>query len=332
LLKKYKVLFIVFLLFLMVGYSYTLEIKLGSLAPAGSPWDKSLRELAAEWQEISGGKVRLKIYHGGIAGDEDAIIRKMRLRQLHAAALSGVGMNQISKGPLAISTPMLVRTDDELEYILEKTTPYFEKELEKKQFITVMWTFAGWTHYFGREPITYPDDLKKQKLWVWDVSSEQTQVWKKAGFNPVPLAATEILTALQSGMIDALLATPLTAAASQWFAFADNMCELKFAPMIAGIVISKSVWEKIPDAIKPELLESAKRIQKKITEETMRADEEAIAIMKQNGLTVNKVPQEAADEWKRLMDTYYDDVIDSQFGREAYNLVQSTLEEYRNND
>lgn len=329
--KKIHVFLLLFLFFFYAGLVHALDIKLGSLAPGGSPWDKSLRELAVEWQEISGGKVRLKIYHGGIAGDESAIIRKIRMRQLQAAALSGVGMNQIAKGPLAICVPMLVQTDDELEYILEKTAPYFNKEMEKKQFVVVMWTFAGWTHYFGREPIVRPDDLRKQKLWIWDTESKQTHLWKRAGFNPVVLAATEILTSLQSGMIDALLATPLTTAASQWFAFTDNMCDLKFAPLIAGLVVSKSVWEKIPENIRPELLDSAKRLQKRIAEITKKGDEEAIAIMKQNGLVVNKVPADAVLEWKELVETYYNEIIDSDFGREAYDLVKFHLEEYRKN-
>ncbi|MBN2536531.1 MAG: TRAP transporter substrate-binding protein DctP [Spirochaetales bacterium] len=329
--KIHLLLFIFFIIFFGVQCN-ALEIKLGSLAPAGSLWDKSLRELAVQWQELSGGKVKLKIYHGGIAGDESAIIRKIRLRQLHAGALSGVGLNQIAQGPLAMSAPMLVRDDDELNYILEKTTPYFDKELEKKQFIVVMWTSAGWTHYFGRKPIVHPDDLRKQKLWIWDTGSKLIQVWKKAGFNPIPLSATDILTSLQSGMIDALLSTPLTTAASQWFAFCNNMCDLKFAPMIAGIVVSKSIWEKIPDDIKPDLLDSAKKMQKKISLETIKADEEAIAIMKQHGLVVNHVPEDVVAEWKELVEKYYNDVIDSDFGRDAYELVKSQLEEYRKND
>lgn len=330
--KRIYVFFFFFLLLINTVQVTALEIKLGSLAPAGSPWDKCLRELAAEWQEISGGKVRLKIYHGGIAGDEGAIIRKIRLRQLQAAALSGVGINQIAKGPLAICAPMLVRTNDELEYLLEKTTAFFEKELEKKQFISIMWTSAGWTHYFGKDPIIYPDDLKKQKLWVWDIGSRQTQIWKKAGFNPVPLAATDILTSLQSGMIEAILATPLTSAASQWFAIANNMCELKFAPLIAAIVVSKKVWDKIPDDLKPKLLEAAKKIQRKIGDETRKADKEAIAIMKQNGLIVNELPADAVVEWQKLIDTYFDEVIDEDFGRDAYEMVKIYLEEYRRND
>jgi TRAP-type C4-dicarboxylate transport system substrate-binding protein len=171
-----------------------------------------------------------------------------------------------------------------------------------------------------------------QKLWVWDTGSRQIQVWKKAGFNPVPLQATDILTSLQSGMIDALLAPPLATAASQWFAFADNMCDLQFAPMIAAIVISKTVWEKIPDDIRLKLLDSANRIQKKISSETEKANLEAIAVMKQNGLTVNEVPADAAKEWKELIEKYYNEVIETEFGRDSYDLVKSQLEEYRNND
>jgi len=329
--KIYNLVLFLLIFVILSGQTYALTIKLGSLAPTGSPWDKKLKQLALEWKKISNGKVRITIYPGGIAGDESAMIRKIRLRQLQAAAITTVGMNQIAKGSLAMSAPLLIKTDDELNYILEKATPVFEEELEKNQFVTIMWTFAGWTHFFGKKPIFSPDDVRKQKLWVWDVSQAMIQVYKKAGFTPIPLAATDILTSLQSGMIDSLLGTALTSAAYQWFAIANNMCDLNFAPMIAGIVVSKSVWAKIPDKIKPELLETSRALAKVISEETRKADAEAIEIMKQYGLNVCEVDDNNIREWQEVVDTYFGDVVESDFGLDAYKMVKAQLEEYRKN-
>jgi TRAP-type C4-dicarboxylate transport system substrate-binding protein len=311
------------------GTLYGITIKLGSLAPANSIWDKCLKEIAAEWRKISHGSVTLKIYPGGIAGDESVMLRKIRLRQLHAAAITCVGLNSITKGILSVSVPMLIRTEEELFYVLDKMTPYLEEELEKKQFIAIGFTFAGWIHFFTRKPVIEPEDLKKQKLWLWDDSSSIVQVWKEAGFKVVPLAATDILTSLQSGMIDGLLTSPLSAAVYQWFAIAKNLTMMNWAPMTAGLVISKSTWEKIPEKIRPQLIESARNILQKLNREMIEADAGAIDIMKQYGLVTHTVTPDIEAKWKALIDKHFEKLIKSDFGEKAYKLVLNYLDTYR---
>jgi TRAP-type C4-dicarboxylate transport system substrate-binding protein len=317
------------LLIILCGTSFALTIKIGSLAPSGSPWDKCLKKIASEWKKISNGEIVVKIYPGGIVGDETVMLRKIRLRQLHAAAITSVGMNSIAKGVLALSVPLLIRTDEELEYVLQKMIPYFEEELEKKQFVTILWTFAGWGHFFSKKPIVKPEDLKAQKLWVWEDNANEIQLWKEAGFQPVPLAMPDVMTSLQSGMIEVITATPLSAAAYQWFGIADNMCEMNWAPMVGGIVISKSTWEKIPAGLRTKLLTAAREAGKTLNEETRRTDEEVLGIMKQYGLVVNSVPDTVVQQWQHIVDKYFQRLIEEEFGAEAYEMIKVLLDEYR---
>jgi TRAP-type C4-dicarboxylate transport system substrate-binding protein len=308
-----------------------ITIKLGSLAPTDSPWDKLLKQLAADWEKASSGRVTIKIYAGGVVGDEAVMLRKIRLGQLHAAAITGVGMNQIHQGVLALSIPMLITNDDELSYALENLGPYFEGALEKKSFKVIMWTFAGWTHIFSKQPARTPEDLKKQKLWVWEGSSKELQIWKEAGFHPVPLALPDIMTSLQSGMVDSFFTTPLSAAAYQWFGIASNMNEMNWAPMIAGIIIASSTWEKIPKDLQPTFIDIAHKAGIRITEETKKADAEAMRIMKKYGLTSYPPAKDSESEWKKIIDKYFDKYIDSEIGRESYIKVKNLLSDYRKN-
>ncbi|MBN1697420.1 MAG: TRAP transporter substrate-binding protein DctP [Spirochaetales bacterium] len=326
---KRHILFLMILFFLITGEVFGLTIKIGSLAPSGSPWDKCLKRLAAEWKSISGGKVQVKIYPGGIVGDETVMLRKIRLRQLHAAAITSVGLNTIAKGVLALSVPMLIRNDAELEYVLERMIPHFEEELTKKQFIPIIWTFAGWGHFFSKKPVVRPSDLKEQKMWVWEDNTNEIQIWKEAGFKPVPLPMPDVMTSLQSGMIETVMATPLSAAAYQWFGIANHMCGMNWAPMIAGIVIAKSTWDKIPETLRPRLLDAAREAGKTLNEETRRTDEEVMEIMKANGLVVNPVPEQAVREWKAVVDANFQRLIDEEFGAEAYEMIKVLLDEYR---
>ena len=319
----------VFTITLLFNSSHALTIKLGSLAPSGSPWDKALRKISAEWASISNGKVKLKIYPGGIAGGEEDMIRKMRIGQLNAAGMTGVGMCRVFPGILTVQLPLLVRNDKELYYVLEKMRPKFEKELEANGFKVIIWSKVGWVHFFSKKPVVKPDDLRKHKLFNYEGDPDGTLAWKKAGFHPVPLSPTELMTALQSGMVNAFSTTPLSAAAYQWFGLAKNMCGMKWAPLIGGIVISNKTWKRIPAKLRPQLLKTARKIGLDAQTEIDNADAQAIKIMKEHGLKVHPVSKEEETQWVSEVQSGFNMVIGKSFDRSSYEEVKQHLKTFR---
>jgi len=306
-----------------------LTIKLGSLAPAGSPWDKGLNKLGAEWEKLSSGSVVLKIYPGGIVGDEADMTRKMRIGQLSAAGMTGVGLGRIDPGIAAVQMPLLIQSNDELKYVLDKMKPVFSADLEKRGFKVVIWSFVGWVHFFSKAPVVVPDDLKKQKLFVWAGDADAVQVWKESGFHVVPLTPTDIMPSLQSGMIDAFSATPLSAASYQWFGLAKNMCQMNWAPLIGGIVVSSSVWAKIPSETAAKLEAAATQIGIDMQADILKSDETAMAIMKQNGLVVNAVPKTSIDAWKSAVDGGITKGLLKNETKDLYETIKKYVNEYR---
>ena len=105
-------------------------IKLGTLAPEGSPWHETLREIAERWSAISGGEIELRIYAGGVAGDENDTVRKMRVGQLQAAALSSRGLGDLAPEFCAYLLPLVFADYDELDYVLARQRPALEAALE----------------------------------------------------------------------------------------------------------------------------------------------------------------------------------------------------------
>jgi len=307
-----------------------LTIKLGSIAPKGSPWDNALRKLAAEWSSISQGRINLKIYPGGIAGGEEDMLRKIRIGQLNAAGLTGVGMCRVFPGILTVQLPLMVRTDEELYYILGKMRPTFEEKLEAKGFKVLIWSKVGWVHFFSKKPVIKPDDLRAHKMFNYAGDPDGTQAWKEAGFHPVPLSVNELMTALQSGMVDAFSTTPLSAAAYQWFGLAKNMCGMKWAPLIGGVVISTRTWEKIPADLRPQLLKAARKIGREAQIEIDKADAEAIKIMKQHGLTINPVSPEIEAQWLAEVKEGFNKVMGKSFDKETFDKVKQHLKNFRN--
>jgi TRAP-type C4-dicarboxylate transport system substrate-binding protein len=308
---------------------FSITIKLGSLAPTGSPWDNGLRQISSKWSEISGGKVVLKVYPGGIAGDEEDMVRKMRIGQLDAAGITGVGLNRIYTGVLSVQLPLLVRTDEELRYVLEKLTPMFEEELEKKGFKVLIWTKVGWVHFFSKAPVVRPDDLRKQKQFMWAGDAEGVQAWREAGLHPVPLAVTDLMSSLQSGMVESFTASPLSAASYQWFGMAKNMCGMKWAPLIGGIVVSTTVWNKIPKDLAPQLLDEARNIGVGLQAEIDKADASAVDVMKQHGLVISTVPAEAEALWKTTAEKAFSQLAGKSFDAQCFEMVKKHLKDFR---
>jgi TRAP-type C4-dicarboxylate transport system substrate-binding protein len=304
-------------------------IKLGSIAPDGSPWDKALKKLAVEWQQISDGRVTLKIYGGGVAGDEPDMIRKMRINQIQAAAMTGSGFGKIDTDWLVYQLPFMAQTDEELDYLFEKLRPELEKRMEAKGFTFLALTHNGWLRFFSKEKVIEPEDMRRLKFFVLEGSPEVDQAWKEMGFHIVPLPPNDAFAALQSGMVDAFSASPLTGAAFQWFALAPHMTDFNWTPLTAGLVISNRAWQRIPIALRPRLKEATKRVLKDMEAEVMAVEDQAIQIMEQNGLQIHHVPPEALKKWEELVDTGFQILIGTVISEDLYHQAQAILDEYR---
>ena len=125
-----------------------------------------------------------------VFGDEVDVVRKMRIGQLHAAALTVGGLSEIDEAFAVFATPLMFESDDELQHVLARLGPEFERRLEAKGFVLVHWGHAGWVHLFSKKPIRQVADLKQQKLFVWAGQDDMVQWWTRSGFKPVALAAT----------------------------------------------------------------------------------------------------------------------------------------------
>ena len=154
------------LMLLPATASADVTIKMATLAPEGTSWYKNLRKMGDEWTRISNGEVKLKIYAGGVVGNETVMLRKMRIGQLHSAAVTNLGLLEIDPNAQVVSTPMLIQTYEELDYVMEKLSPEIERRIEDNGFIVLSWGDAGWVHLFSKEPLTNPADVGKLKIFA----------------------------------------------------------------------------------------------------------------------------------------------------------------------
>lgn len=284
----------------------TIVIKMATLAPRGSPWHEILKDMGAEWKEASNGRIILKIYPGGVAGDESDMVRKIRIGQIHAAAITNAGLSKIATEVTVLTIPMAVDTWEGLDRVRTEMAPRLESLLEEKGFIVLHWGDAGWVRFFV--PVSTPSVntvRDKSKLFVWSGDDRTVEIWQAAGFRAVPLAATDILPGLQTGMINAFNTTPIMALASQWFPFTESMIDMPWAPLIGATVISKKMWQKIPDEYRRQLKKIAEKTGLRMQTEIRQMEKDAIVEMQKRGLNVITPTSEQIAEWRAVMESVY---------------------------
>lgn len=306
-----------------------IEIKIGSVAPERSPWHTALLKMARDWETISGGQVKVRVYPGGIAGSELDMIRKIRLGVLQGAVLTNMGMMRIEKSVLVFNLPFVFSSDEEFNYVFSRLKPVFEARVEESGFKVVQWTQSGWVYFFTKGPVFYPDDLKKYKISITKDDPELEQVWEKMGYKVVPQDTKDMMIGLESGMISSFYLPAVMAASGQYFALASHMLAPKLAPLVGGLILSRKTWEQIPESFRPAMLEAADRQAKVLSEEIINLEAEALKAMKDHGLVINQPSEEAMAMWREASSRAINSLLGRVIPADVYQKTLDLIREYR---
>jgi len=306
------------------------DIRLATLALRGTSPHLAIEQMAREWQNISGGRVRVFVYPDYHQG-EAAMVDKMGVRGLDAAVMANVGLSKIDDGiTCLVRLPMGFRSLAEVDYAQEKMMPQLAARMLKKGYVLLTVTDIGWVRIFSKQTVISPGDLKKQKLFVWSGDTPQVDIMKDAGFNPIALETADILPGLSSGLIDAVPTTPAVANGAQFYTATRHMLELNWAPLVGGAVIRKDTWEKIPPEMRPALLKSAANMGRRVKEASRKENDEAVrAMVRKHGLQVHGVSPEAELAWISAAEAAYPRIRGSIVPTDLFDQVLSLLKEYR---
>jgi TRAP-type C4-dicarboxylate transport system substrate-binding protein len=264
-------------------------LKLGTLAPQGSAWHEILKTMGQRFEAASDGAVKLRIYAGGVQGNEGDMIRKMGIGQLHAAALSNVGMNDIAQEPKALSIPLFFSSEGEAACAFERVRPAIEDALDRRGFVVLHWTTLGAIHPFCTTPRRTPEDMAGAKLFAQDGDPRAVEGWRAAGFRPVVLSSTDLVPALQTGMVDCVPSLPVYTLTARLHDRARHMMDLGWGYMYGATLVRKDAWERIEPAVRPRLLEIARETGRAADLEVRRLNADALAAMKGQGLVIEHV-------------------------------------------
>ncbi|MFB3830049.1 MAG: TRAP transporter substrate-binding protein DctP [Bryobacteraceae bacterium] len=304
-------------------------INVGTAAPEGTPWHRILQRTREEWGRITGGQIGMRIFPSGVQGDEIEMTRLVRIGQLHAVGLSGVGLAAADPGVAALGIPMLIASYEEFDYVRDRLAPVLEKRLEQKGFVTLQWSDVGWVHFFTRTPVRTPADLRKLKLFTSAGDPESEKLYKEFGLQVVPLAVTDLLTSLKTNLIQAFDVPPLFALTDQSFGVASFMTNLKWMQLAGATVLSKQVWLGIPEAQRAQLLAAARAASERVRAEVRKMGEDAIVEMRKRGLkTIDLTPAEVA-QWRSEAETAYPKMRGRVIPADLFDEAVRLRNEYR---
>ena len=259
------------------------RIQLGSILPANSLWDRSLKRMAAEWQRETEGRVQLRVLAGSVK-DEGSLARRLKAGRPQAAVFGLPG--EIDDAFNVLSIPFFFESDEEAFHVVEKLTPTFEQVLADQGLVLLNWGHAGWTHFFTAERVASLEDLKRTKIYTTTGDDKMLQWYRQNGFDPVQLAVTDMLLGLNTGLINAHPSPPYVALLFQWYDKTPFMLDVPLTPLFGITVVAERTWNRISAEDQQALRASAKRLERDLLREVPLEERRSIAEMEQRGLTV----------------------------------------------
>jgi len=327
----YSTFLVLLLLIATVGNaaSKTRVIKLATLAPEGSAWTEIFNNLNTELKEKTNNGVRLKIYPGGVLGDEKDMIRKMYVGQIHGAVLTSAGLSTIFSEMDVFQIPFLFKTYDEVDYVLDKMDRFFKKGFEDKGYILPAWTEGGFIRLMSTKPIASLDDLRKAKVWTWEDAPMAKAIFDEAGISAIPLSLPDVQVGLQTGLVEVVYAPPSGAISLQWFTKTKYMTDVPLMYLIGGIVIKKNIINKLSAAHRQVLLELCSKYMDQLKLVVRKENQEAIKVMSKHGVKLIRPSKEQIKEFKEVSARAMNRQIGKSFSKKIKDEVIGYVEEYR---
>ena len=310
----------------------TLEVKIASPLPKESPWGRTLDRIAAEWNRVTNGQVRLRVLHGGTEGGEGKMLLSMTSNTIQAAVFTSFGLNAINPTIMTMSAPFLIRTNDELNAVMNEIQPELEAGLNSGDYFIVAWSRAGFVNIFSKDPVLVPDDLRKQKIASNADASEMNTAFKTMGYPVVDTDWSDVGTKLATGAVMALYQNPAGVAAYQLHTYLKNMLSINIAPFLGGIVINQVTWKKI-GALNPryqqDLLKGTRAIAAELDDSMQKTINNAINSMVKDGLKVNKPSPAQEQLWYNDVERVIPTLLGTTYNRDLYQKITDILTKFR---
>ncbi len=269
------------------------EFKIATVAPEGSQWMQDIRAAAGEIKNRTQGRVTVKLYGGGVMGNEKQVLRKVRIGQLQGGAFTAGGIAEKYPDIVIYGLPMLFNDQDEIDFVRERMDASLMRGLEQAGFVSFGFAGAGFAHIFANRPITGTADMRGQKIWVPDGDRVSAAAMEALHLSLVSLPVTDVLTGLQTGLLDIIAAPPVGVIALQWHTRVKYMTTTPLMYTMGLMAVDSGAFGKLNPADQQVFREVMGAVYRRLDHQSRADDEGAQAALKASG--IGFVEAQAAD-------------------------------------
>ena len=330
-LGKYKFLFV--LAFLLAGPVESATLKIATLSPEGSDWMKVLRLASKEIERKTSGTVKLKIYPGGVMGDDKAVIRKMRIGQLHGAVLTSGGLVNSYNDIGIYGLPMLFRSQYEIDQTRAQIDELLMEGLQANGFIGFGLAGVGFAYPMSQTAATNVAEVRKQKIWTPDNDLEALTAFEAFDISPIPLPYGDVLLGLQTGLINGIAAPPVGTLLLQWHTQVSYALDLPLLYVYGSFVISNKAFKKLSTEDRQTVSNVLIAAVNQVDRAAKQDDQKAKKALSGQGISWLAPVSDDFAEWDRLASTARKALVEDGYVSEPlYERVVSILEKIRAGD
>lgn len=303
-------------------------IYFATLAPKSSSWGRALSKTAVEVYKQSGKEIKIKIYYGAQQGDEEEMVKKIRLNQLDGGAFTGNGLGLLSEEVRVLELPGLFNNSKEVDYVYEKIEPKLNNYFRDNGFELVSLSETGFAYFFSKKNIKSVEDIRKTKMWIWKGDKLVYTFMNELDIPAVPVNFTEVVPSLQTGLIDGFYNTPTAAVSLQWYNEINTMLDLPMVNVTGGVVFSEQGWSKLSSSEQSMVRKVFKEQLEGLKTANRKSDAESIAIMKENGIKINASSTSIVD-MRKTGEVIAKKLEDDMIPAALYDEVQNHLKAVR---
>lgn len=305
------------------------EIKLATLAPENSSLMQVFNEMNAELLKETGGKVGFKIFAGFVLGDEEDVLRKLRVGMVHAAAFTASGVTDVNPDLRAFLVPFLFDNYQEIDYIMGKFDADLKRGFSEKGFEVLGWPELGFLYFMSTTPISGLNDVKGKKVWGKSNAPMLQAIMEKIGVSMVAINAPDVLMALQTNLVEVVYNSPYYALITQWYTQIKYLTDAPVTYVGGVFVLDRKYFAKIPAPLQETLKKVCAKYLKRLVEQTRKDNAEALEVIYKRG--VKKVTPDPSQlkGFKEISDDAMAGLGPKAFPMATYKRIQAELEAYR---
>ena len=306
------------------------DLKLATVAPEGSGWMKDLRAAGVQVRDRTGGRVNIKFYGGGIQGDDRKVLRKIRIGQLQGGLFTSNGLGERYPDILIYGLPMLFNSQDEVDYVRQKMDAKLAAGLEKAGFVSYGFAGGGFAYFMTGKPVTGLSDLRGQKIWVPEGDQTSFVAMQALHLSPVVLPITDVLTGLQTGLLDIVATPPVGAVILQWYTKTKFVTRQPLSYTLGVLAIDRAALQSVSAADQAILREMMSAVYARLDAQNRVDNTKAEQALKASGLqfvapNVTEIP-----EWRAAISAAMDEMAaKGAFSADFLAEVRRHLQDYR---